>query len=70
MTKNLGQIDRVIRTIVGLVFIYLGFIDNQVVTDELSSNVLGVLGVVFLSVVAVGSCPLYSVIGINTCGKK
>ena len=70
MTKNLGKSDRMIRMVVGFVFIYLGVFNAELVNDQLSASILIVMGIVSLLVVFVGSCPLYALIGLNTCGKK
>ena len=70
MTKNLGKSDRMIRMVVGFVFIYLGVFNAELVNDQLSASILIVMGIVSFLVVFVGSCPLYALIGLNTCGKK
>lgn len=62
MKSNMGTIDRALRIIVGLVLIGLA----------LSGTVgwWGWLGVIPVFTGALGSCPLYSIIGVNTCGSK
>lgn len=66
MGKNMGTIDRVIRTIVALVIGYLWL------TGAISGTlgvVLAVLAVVFLLTSAISFCPLYRPLGLSTCGK-
>lgn len=66
MKKNMGSIDRGIRLaiVVALVALYLGgFINGWVLA------VAGVVSLIFLLTSAVGSCPLYSAVGISTCPK-
>lgn len=60
--KNEGTIDRVLRVVAGLVLISLVFVGPQ--------TAWGWIGVVPLVTGAIGSCPLYSLLGINTCGMK
>lgn len=61
MKKNVGNVERVIRIIVGLGVISLVFIGPQ-------SN-WGWLGLVPLATGLTGWCPPYSLLGINTCKK-
>ncbi len=62
MKSNMGSIDRALRIIVGLVLVGLA----------LTSTVgwWGWLGIIPIVTGALGNCPLYSVIGVNTCGTK
>jgi Protein of unknown function (DUF2892) len=67
MKKNMGNTDRIIRIIAAAVFILLYF------TNTVSGTfgyILLAVGVVFLLTSFMGSCPLYSVFGINTCSVK
>lgn len=62
MTKNIGNIERVIRIVAGLVLIALA-----------ATNTVGAwgwLGVVPLATGLIGWCPPYSLLGINTCKNK
>lgn len=62
MTTNMGSIDRVLRAIVGVVLIALVFVGPQ--------TAWGWIGVIPLLTAFVGSCPLYSILGIKTCPLK
>ena len=64
MTINVGTIDRIVRVIVGLALIAfaLGF-----VWPGTGWNWVGWIGVIPLATGAVGSCPLYSALGMSTC---
>jgi hypothetical protein len=62
MTRNEGTIDRALRILVGLALIAIVFVGPQ--------TPWGWIGVVPLITGLVGMCPLYSVLGINTCGLK
>ena len=64
MGTNVGLIDRIIRVVVGLVLIAyaipLGFAPS-------GWNWVGWIGVVPLVTGLVGSCPLYTLLGLSTC---
>ena len=62
MTKNIGNIERIIRIVGGLVLIALA-------TTE-TVGIWGWLGLVPLATGLVGWCPPYSLLGINTCKNK
>lgn len=62
MKTNEGTIDRVLRVIVGLGLLSLAFVGPQ--------TPWGYIGLVPLLTGIVGVCPLYSVLGINTCPLK
>ena len=60
MKCNVGRIDRVLRISVGLVLVGLAI-----------SNVIGVWGWIGIVPLATGLfkfCPLYPILGINSCG--
>jgi fatty acid desaturase len=67
MKKNMGTADRIIRVLLAAVFAYLYFIGT--VTGTLGI-VLVVLGVVFVLTSLVSFCPLYTLVGMNTCPRK
>ena len=62
MTQNIGNIERIIRIVGGLVLIALAATG--------SVGVWGWLGLVPLTTGLVGWCPPYSLLGINTCKNK
>jgi len=64
--KNVGTIDRVIRIIVGIALL-LAFALNMAAAP-LSYLVL-LIGIILLVTGAAGTCPAYSVLGMNTLGK-
>jgi hypothetical protein len=59
MKTNEGHLDRVLRIIAGLALIGLAATGHV--------GLWGYVGVVPLLTGAVGFCPLYTVLGINTC---
>jgi hypothetical protein len=67
MKKNVGNIDRIVRILLALVFGYLYF--SNTVTG-LVGTVLLVLGGIFVLTALVGTCPIYSALGMSTCPVK
>jgi len=63
MQKNMGTIDRLLRTIIAVVIIVLYFTGQITGTAAI---ILGILAVVFLLTSAVSFCPLYVPLKINT----
>jgi hypothetical protein len=62
MNANVGTIDRALRVVVGIVLIALA------ATGQI--GYWGYIGVVPLFTAMFSFCPLYSVLGMNTCGLK
>ncbi len=67
MKKNMGTIDRVVRAIIAITLMVLYFF--QVIEGTLGIILL-VLASVFVLTSLVSFCPLYPLLGINTCEKK
>ena len=67
MKPNMGNIDRIIRVLLAAVFAYLYF--SGTVTGTLGL-VLVILGAVFVLTSLVSFCPLYALVGLNTCPVK
>jgi hypothetical protein len=67
MKTNVGNLDKIVRIALAVVFAILYF--TATVTGTLGI-VLLVLGAVFLFTALMGSCPLYSIFGISTCPVK
>ena len=62
MTRNIGNTERLLRVVAGLVLIGLAATQNV--------GVWGWLGLVPLATGLMGWCPPYSLLGINTCKNK
>ncbi len=62
MKSNVGGIDRVLRIVLGLVLLGLT-LAGQI-------GVWGWVGIVPLATGALGWCPPYSLLGINTCKTR
>lgn len=67
MKKNMGNADRIIRVLLAAVFAYLYF--SGTVTG-IAGLVLVILGGVFVLTSLVSFCPLYTLVGLNTCQTK
>jgi hypothetical protein len=64
MKKNGGNVDRIIRFLMGLLLAALYFAD--IATGAAGYWVL-VMGIIFLVTATFSFCPLYAVFGIGTC---
>jgi hypothetical protein len=64
MKKNMGNIDKIIRILVAIIIAVLFF--TKVITGTLGI-VLLVLAGVFVLTSLISFCPLYTLVGINTC---
>lgn len=62
MKSNVGGIDRTIRIVAGLALIGLAATGTV--------GAWGWLGIVPLATGAIGWCPPYAMLGVNTCGLK
>lgn len=60
--RNEGTIDRVLRIILGAVLLSLVFVGPM--------TPWGWVGIIPLATGLLGSCPLYSILGLNTCPLK
>ncbi len=67
MKKNMGNADRAIRVLLAIVFAALYFTGTVTSTWGI---VLLVLGGVFVLTSLVSFCPLYTLVGMNTCTTK
>ncbi len=59
--KNVGKTDKMIRLILGIVALVGAYLTQPIV-----SYVLGLIGVILIFTAIIGSCTLYTILGINT----
>ena len=64
MQMNIGGADKVARILAGLVLLSLVFILKG------DARWFGLIGLVPLATAFTGFCPLYTVLGVNTCPRK
>ena len=68
MKVNMGSIDRIVRTfVVAPVAIVVGVV---VGAGSVAGIVLFALAAVMLATSAVGFCPLYKLLGLDTCSAR
>lgn len=67
MKKNMGSADRIIRLLLAITFAWLYI--AGIVTGGLGIALL-VVAVVFVFTSFISFCPLYTLLGINTCTTK
>ncbi|WP_339924891.1 DUF2892 domain-containing protein [uncultured Cyclobacterium sp.] len=67
MTKNMGSADKIVRTLIAIVALYLYF--SGTVTGTVGI-VLIVVAVIFLLTSLISFCPLYTLFGLKTCKTK
>lgn len=60
--KNVGNVDRGLRVVVGIAALGLVFAGPK--------TAWGLVGIIPLFTGLFGSCPLYSLVGLNTCPVK
>ncbi len=64
MKANVGNVDRAIRIVLGLALLSLLFI------LEGDARYFGLVGIVPLLTATIRFCPLYAILGVNTCPAK
>jgi len=66
MTRNMGNSDRIIRPLIAVILAAL------VLTGQITGTwaiVVAIAAAIFLVTSLVGFCPLYRLLGMNTCRK-
>lgn len=67
MKKNMGGTDKAIRLLFAMVVLILAL--TKVITGTLAIVLILMAGV-FVLTTMISFCPLYTLLGINTCKKK
>lgn len=62
LPRNEGTVDRVLRVTAGLVLLSLVFVGPQ--------TLWGLVGLIPLATGLMGSCPVYTLLGLSTCPRK
>jgi len=72
MNRNVGSVDQVLRTAVGAVggTASIAILAEAIPLPTALSPVLGILAIVMLATAAMGTCPIYSVFGIDSCSRS
>lgn len=67
MTANMGNADRLARLIVGLILIVLPLVNGMAIFGMAWLSYLMIIaGIVLVATSALGFCPLYKILGIQT----
>lgn len=66
LARNMGPVDQVLRTLMGVICMYLGPFSDGLTTDFISGLLLALVGLLVIISSFVGFCPLYHAAGFNT----
>lgn len=61
--SNVGNLDRIIRAIVGLVLTVLPFVAGWPIAAAVIS---GIIGIVLVATAAIGFCPIYAALRLSS----
>ena len=67
MKKNMGALDKSLRVLIAIVIALLFYLD---VIEGTLAHVLMAFAIIFLITSFISFCPLYPILGINTCRRK
>ncbi|MDJ0644362.1 MAG: DUF2892 domain-containing protein [Flavobacteriaceae bacterium] len=67
MKKNMGGADRIIRILIAVV---IGILYYQNIIGGTLAYILIALAAIFVVTSFISFCPLYAVVGLNTCKTK
>lgn len=67
MKPNMGTTDKIIRITAAIIFSILFFTG---VVEGTPGKVLLILGGIFLATSLISFCPIYTIVGMNTCKAK
>ena len=68
--NNMGAIDRLIRSLGGVILCYFGLFDTSVIDNTFINILMVVIGVANLLAAISSYCPLYTIAGFNTRTDK
>ncbi|NVD42842.1 DUF2892 domain-containing protein [Ensifer sp. HO-A22] len=68
MTINVGTVDRVVRLVVGVALIAAALFSSMTIFDAVAVKYGAIaLGLVLTATGLMRTCPMYSILGIQTC---
>lgn len=72
MESNVGSVDQTLRTAVGAVTgaLSLAILTQVVSLPTVLSPALGIVAVMMLVTASIGTCPIYSIFGIDSCSRN
>ena len=68
--RNLHSVDRIARLLLGSVCVYIGFINETIIYNNIISIVLGLFGVINIVSAILSNCPVYDLAGFSTYHKR
>lgn len=63
---NVGRFDQILRIGIGVVLIWIGFVDTDLIGDPFVAALVGLFGLLNLVAALIRVCPVYTIAGINT----
>ena len=66
MKNNVGKIDKIVRIIIGLLAGYFAYTGYSPFAGAIGNYIVWGVAAIMLGTTALGSCPLYSIFGINS----
>ncbi len=67
MTSNIGKPDRIVRFVLGFVLLVIALVGP---INGLAAVVVLIIGLVMLATATIRFCPLYRLLGIQTCQSR
>lgn len=64
MTRNMGSTDKLVRLVVALTIAVLYYLN---VLSGMSAIILGLIAIILSLTSLLNFCPIYKILGINTC---
>ncbi|MBL4775431.1 MAG: DUF2892 domain-containing protein [Mariprofundus sp.] len=63
MAVNVGSVDRALRAVVGIALAVSGWLGIA----GMAGTIVGVVGLVLFATALLSRCPVYSIVGMNSC---
>ena len=67
--RNMGRLDQSIRIATGLVMMYLGFINQEVIGNLTINSIVGFFGIISILFAYMAFCPIYTLGNVSTIRK-
>ncbi len=64
--QNTGVLDRAIRLVIGIALLVISLVGLEVMDGNIWGIITAVVGLLFLTTVASGLCPIYRLFGISS----
>ena len=68
--RNMGTVDRLIRTATGLAMLYFGFVDQSFIGNTTIAIIVGVFGIISIAFAYIAFCPIYTLGNVSTAPKE